>query len=252
MRRRVETSILPWLFAAIVGAAIAQTLLAPASSSAQRASESQLAQGMRLFEESCASCHGPAGEGTANGPPLERVGAANVDFMLSTGRMPLANPNLQPQRQPPAFTPEQIRAIVAFVDSFSSGGTDIPAVDVQAGSLSLGQRAYEGNCAACHGAAGTGDSIGGNQIAPGLDRATPLQIAEAIRVGPGPMPRFGTTAVDQRDLDSIVRYLLYLRHAPNRGGLGLTRVGPVVEGFVGVVVGLGLLLLVIRYTGSRE
>jgi hypothetical protein len=39
---------------------------------------------------------------------------------------------------------------------------------------------------------------------------------------------------------------------PNRGGLGLTRVGPVAEGFVGVVIGLGLLLLVIRYTGTRE
>jgi ubiquinol-cytochrome c reductase cytochrome c subunit len=248
MRRRDAPSILPWLFAAIVAAAIAQSLFAPASTSAQQASESRLALGQRLFEQSCASCH----EATTNAPPLDRVGAANVDFMLSTGRMPLANPDLQPQRQPPAFTPEQIRAIVAYVDSFSSGGTEIPTVDVQAGSLSLGQRAYEGNCAACHGTAGSGDSIGGDQIAPGLDAATPLQIAEAIRIGPGPMPRFGTTVVDQRDLDSIVRYLLYLRQAPNRGGLGLTRVGPVVEGFVGVVVGLGLLLLVIRFAGSRE
>jgi ubiquinol-cytochrome c reductase cytochrome c subunit len=252
MRRPRTRSILPWLLAVIVAAGVAQALFAPESSSAQESSGSQVVEGRALYEESCASCHGTLGDGTANGPPLERVGPANVDFMLSTGRMPLANPDLQPQRQRPVFTPEQIRAIVAFVDSFSSGGTALPAVDVQAGSLSLGQQAYEANCGACHGAAGSGDSIGGNQIAPALDQATPLQIAEAIRVGPGPMPRFGTTAVDQRDLDSIVRYLVHLRHAPNRGGLGLTRIGPVAEGFVGVFLGLGLLMLVIRYAGTRE
>lgn len=245
-------SLLPWAFVAIVGAAVAQALLAPTSRAALAATESQLVEGRQLFEESCASCHGPLGEGTPDGPSLLRAGPASVDFMLSTGRMPLANPNMQAQRQDPAFSAEQIRAIVAYVDSLSTGGTQIPGVDAAAGALGIGQQAYQANCAACHGSAGSGDSIGGNQIAPALDQATPLQIAEAIRVGPGPMPRFGETAVDQRQLDSIVRFLLYLREVPNHGGLGLTRVGPVAEGFVGVVVGLGLLLLVIRYTGTRE
>ena len=252
MSRRRPHSILPWLLAAIVAAGIAQALFAPMSSSAQDASGSQLAEGRRLFEQSCASCHGPQGEGTTSGPPLTRVGPANVDFMLSTGRMPLAQPGLQPQREPPQFTDEQIRSIVAYVGSFSMGGTEIPGVNADSGTLPLGQQAYENNCAACHGSAGSGDSIGGNQIAPSLDRATAVQIAEAIRVGPGPMPRFGDTAIDQRELDSIVRYLLELRDIPDHGGLGLTRVGPVAEGFVGVVLGLGLILLVIRYTGTRE
>jgi ubiquinol-cytochrome c reductase cytochrome c subunit len=250
MRR--PRSILPWLLAAIVGAGVAQATLAPASSSAQEASEAQLAEGRLLYEQSCASCHGPAGEGTDDGPSMRRVGPASVDFMLSTGRMPLANPGLQPQRQEPAFTPEQIRAIVAYVDVLSVGGTEIPSIDPRAGSLPSGQRAYAANCAACHGSAATGDSIGGNQIAPSLDEATAVQLAEAIRVGPGPMPRFGETSVDQRELDSIVRYLLYLRDVPDYGGLGLGRLGPVAEGFVGVVIGLGLLLLVIRYAGTNE
>jgi quinol---cytochrome-c reductase cytochrome c subunit len=252
MRRRPSRTLLPWLFAAVVGAAVAQAFLAPPSRAALEAGASQVARGRQLFEQSCASCHGPLGEGTANGPSLQRAGTAAVDFMLSTGRMPLADPNLQPQRQPPVFAPEGIRAIVAFVASFSSGGTPIPFVDVAAGSTTLGQQGYEANCAACHGSAGSGDSIGGNQIAPALDQATPTQIAEAIRVGPGPMPRFGQTVVDDATMNSIVRYLLYLRHVPNRGGLGLTRVGPVAEGFVGVVIGLGLILLVVKYTGTRE
>jgi ubiquinol-cytochrome c reductase cytochrome c subunit len=66
------------------------------------------------------------------------------------------------------------------------------------------------------------------------------------------MPRFGDTAVTQQQMNSIVRYLLYLRQAPNHGGLGLSRVGPVAEGFVGVVIGLGLILLVVKYTGTNE
>jgi ubiquinol-cytochrome c reductase cytochrome c subunit len=195
---------------------------------------------------------GPNGAGTQNGPSLTRVGSANVDFMLSTGRMPLARPGIPAQRQKPIFTPEEIRAIVAFVETFSSGSTAIPRVDVAAGDLSLGQQAFENNCAACHGSAGTGDSIGGNQIAPTLNPATAVQIGEAIRVGPGPMPRFGDTTIDREQLASIARYILFLRRVPNRGGLGLTRIGPVAEGFVGVVVGLGLLLLVIRYAGTRQ
>jgi quinol---cytochrome-c reductase cytochrome c subunit len=252
MRIHRTRSVLPWLLAAIVGAGVAQALFAPASGSAQEAATAQLDEGRTLFEQSCASCHGPLGAGTPNGPSLLRVGPASVDFMLSTGRMPLANPGMQAQREEPAFTPEQIRAIVAFIGSFSTGGTPIPVVDAAAGSLGTGMQAYQANCAACHGSSGSGDSIGGNQIAPALDRATALQIAEAIRVGPGPMPRFGETAVDQHQLDSIVRFLLYLREVPNHGGLGLTRVGPVAEGFVGVVIGLGLILLVIRFTGTRE
>jgi ubiquinol-cytochrome c reductase cytochrome c subunit len=248
---RRTRSGLPWILGAIAAAGLAQALLAPTSRAALEATAAQLAEGRGLFEQSCASCHGPTGAGTADGPSLARAGPANVDFMLSTGRMPLANPGMQPRRQAPAFTPEQIQAIIAYVGSFSSGGTAIPRIDVAAGSVSLGQQAYGANCAACHGSTGSGDSIGGNQIAPSLGAATPLQIAEAVRVGPGPMPRFGQTTVDDPTLDSMLRYLLYLRAVPNRGGLGLTRVGPVAEGFVGVVIGLGLLLLAIRLAGTR-
>ncbi len=253
MSRRGRTrSPVVWLLGAIVAAGVAQALLAPTSTVAQTAERTQLAEGRMLYEQSCASCHGPTGAGTADGPSLLRAGPAAVDFMLSTGRMPLAVPGVQPQRQRPAFTPAQIRAIVAYVGTIGTGGTAIPAVEPGAGSLSLGQQGYEANCSACHGAAGSGDSIGGNQIAPALDRATALQIAEAIRVGPGPMPRFGRATIDDRTMNSIVRYLLYLREVPNHGGFGLTRIGPVAEGFVGVLIGLGLLLVAIRWIGTRE
>jgi quinol---cytochrome-c reductase cytochrome c subunit len=249
--RSVPRSLLGAIVAAVVLAAVAQAFLAPASRASRLVQQEQFVEGQALYQQSCASCHGADLSGTDNGPPLAGAGAAAVDFYLSTGRMPLANPKMQPTRHRPAFTPDQIRALVAYVTSVGGEGIPIPAVDPSAGSLPLGQQVYEANCGACHGAAATGDSIGGGQIAPALDQATALQIAEAVRIGPGAMPKFGETTIDQEDLDAVARYLLELREMGNPGGLGLTRTGPVAEGFVGVVVGLGLLLLVIRLAGTK-
>jgi ubiquinol-cytochrome c reductase cytochrome c subunit len=211
-------------------------------------------RGQVLYATNCSSCHGLQAEGTVNGPGLQGVGAAAVDFMLSSGRMPLANPADQPQRGEPKFSPAQIAAIVDYVESIAPGGPPIPSVNPAAGSLPDGLEVYLNTCSACHGAGATGDSIGGGQIAPSLSAPSPLQIAEAIRIGPGAMPRFNERNITQHDVDSVARYLVYLRgdNAADRGGLQLGRVGAVAEGLIAGVVGLGILVLVIRLTGSRS
>lgn len=213
----------------------------------------QQAEGRVLYETNCSSCHGLAAQGTGNGPTLRGVGPASVDFMLSSGRMPLANPSDQPQRTEPAFSARQIAAIVAYVEAIAPGGEPIPSVDPAAGDLPRGTEVYLNTCSACHGAGATGDSIGGGQIAPSLMPPTALQIAEAIRVGPGQMPRFSDRTLSQHDVDSVARYLLWLREgdSASRGGAQLGRVGAVAEGFIAAVVGLGLLVVVIRLTGER-
>ena len=49
----------------------------------------------------CASCHGVDGEGVEDrGPPLTDEGPAAVDFVLRTGRMPMAAPNMQATARP--------------------------------------------------------------------------------------------------------------------------------------------------------
>jgi ubiquinol-cytochrome c reductase cytochrome c subunit len=211
-----------------------------------------VARGQELYAAGCASCHGPQGEGTVQGPQLVGVGPASVDFMVSTGRMPMADPADQPTRQRPAYSEEEIAAIVAYIASLGPGGQPIPQVDPAAGDLATGREVYAANCLACHGAGGQGASVGGGAVAPGLDVATPTQVAEAARIGPGVMPPFTQGQIPQHELDSLVRYVVSLREAVDRGGLGLGHVGPVVEGLVGWVIGLGLLLLVIRLTGSAR
>jgi ubiquinol-cytochrome c reductase cytochrome c subunit len=213
--------------------------------------DQETARGLELFVAGCSSCHGVMGQGTDQGPPLIGVGAAAVDFMLSTGRMPLANPDEQPVRHPPKYSQEDIRAIVAYVSSLGPGGPDIPIVVPGHGDLAQGHEIYSANCLACHGAAAQGASVGGGAVASSLEAATPTQLAEATRIGPGVMPLFREDFITDAEMNSLVRYILWLRNPPDRGGLGLGHVGPVLEGLVGWLIGLGLLVLVIRATGTR-
>jgi ubiquinol-cytochrome c reductase cytochrome c subunit len=238
------------LLAVVMLAFLAQWL---ATATPNAAASATVARGYQLYAMSCAACHGAAAQGgaTGQGPPLLGVGPAAIDFMLSTGRMPLADDSETPTRQEPRFSPPDIQAIVAYVSSLQSGGPPIPTVDAAAGNLQIGNQLFQGNCAACHGAAAQGGSVGGGEVAPGLDQASARQIAEALRIGPGVMPRFGPDQLSEADVNSLARSILYLRTHGNEGGLDLGRVGPVAEGFVAWVVGLGILLLVIRLTGTK-
>jgi ubiquinol-cytochrome c reductase cytochrome c subunit len=203
-------------------------------------------QGAALYLQNCASCHGSAGQGAAAGPPLLTAGAASADFYLRTGRMPLGAPGQVPQRQETQFSHEEIEALVAFVASLGDGPA-IPQVTM-GGDLHRGWELYTANCAACHGSSGSGNAVGGGFAAANLHEAEPLDVAEAMVVGPGVMPRF---SFDQRDQDAIVAYVQYLRNSPSPGGVPLGGFGPVSEGFVAVVVGLSLFVAVARWVGRR-
>jgi ubiquinol-cytochrome c reductase cytochrome c subunit len=51
-------------------------------------------------------------------------------------------------------------------------------------------------------------------------------------------------------VNSIVRYVVYLQHPQDRGGLGLSHIGPITEGTIAFVFGLGVCLLIIRRIGT--
>lgn len=207
-------------------------------------------RGEVLYVTHCSSCHGLGGTGTPQALPLIGVGAAAVDFMLTTGRMPMADPNQPTLRQPPRFSRAENDALVAYIVSLGPGGPPIPTVRPERGSFARGGQLFGENCAPCHGADGQGAAVAQGQVAPSLHEATPTQIAEAIRIGPGPMPKFGRQIIDAGDLDALVRYVVFLRHAPDPGGLSLGHEGPVIEGFVAWLLGLGLMVVAIRLIGT--
>jgi ubiquinol-cytochrome c reductase cytochrome c subunit len=209
------------------------------------------AAGRALYLTACSSCHGADGRGTDRAPSLVGVGAASADFQLSTGRMPADRPSGQSLRKEPAYSRTQIDELVAYVASLGPG-PEIPRIDLSAGKLSEGTELYARNCASCHSSAGAGGALGKAVVAPSLRRATSTQVAEAVRIGPGAMPRFGPDSLDDGQVASIVRYVRYLHRPEDRGGAGLGHLGPLPEGFVAWLVGLGACLVAIRWIGTTD
>ena len=66
------------------------------------------------------------------------------------------------------------------------------------------------------------------------------------------MPSFGPETLDDEQVASVVRYVEYLRHPDDRGGLGLGHLGAIPEGFVAWVVGLGVMLMAVRWIGTKD
>jgi ubiquinol-cytochrome c reductase cytochrome c subunit len=236
--------------------------VALALASAASADKPLVQKGRALYVAGCISCHGDRAQGVppvgtkrgaggiqGAGPPLRGVGARSADFYLRTGYMPLRRPSDQPTRSAPSYSRTEIDALVAYVASL--GGPSIPKVNPSRGSLSEGLQLFTENCSGCHQVVGAGGVVT-DAVAPALNAATPTQIAEAVRIGPYVMPRFTRTQLDDRQLDSIIRYVLYARDPDDRGGWDLGHVGPIPEGLLAWLLAGGVLVLVAALIGGRR
>lgn len=284
----------PWAGYAVVLVALAaigvvyagfspQAERAEASNSAESAQD--LANGKELFNLNCASCHGQNAEGTkdaqgrALAPSLIGVGAASVDFQVSTGRMPAMNPGAQMPRKEPIEqfntnidtehgTPEEraeaqarkakaeknLQDLNAYVESLG-GGPAVPSaeqVNPDTGDAALGGKLFRTNCAQCHNFVGSGGALTGGKYAPNLKDSTPTQIYEAMLTGPQAMPLFNDTTLTPADKRAIIAYVVQTREEPNPGGNGLGRIGPVSEGLVGWLCGLSALVLAAMWITARK
>lgn len=227
---------------------------------AQEDDRDLIARGAEIYGARCATCHGDLGRGVSPetnpsnfGPPLQGLGPAAFDFMIRTGRMPLDDPRDPVRHGPQILTDQQRRAVVAWSRTLPGGGPEIPDIgDWQDASLSRGLELFTTNCAACHGPTAAGIAVGQEDVSSNLAQATPLEIAEAVRVGPGVMPLFSEDALDHEDLEAVTRWVVHLRERAAPGGLSVGRSGPVSEGAVAWVVGMGLLGVVMYLLGERS
>jgi ubiquinol-cytochrome c reductase cytochrome c subunit len=206
--------------------------------------------GAQLYGANCISCHGPQGRGIADrGPSLRGVGARAADFYLRTGYMPLESPHTQPHRKRVLFSKGELAALVAYVASLQPGPR-IPTPHPARGSLAEGQEQFTEHCAGCHQIVAEGGYVT-NAVAPPLEQADPVEIAEAARTGPYLMPRFSAKQISDAQLDSIIRYVTYAKHPDDRGGWALGHLGPVPEGLVTWFVGIVLLVATCLVIGKR-
>jgi ubiquinol-cytochrome c reductase cytochrome c subunit len=217
---------------------------------------SYIPAGQALFAQNCASCHGPRAQGTAIAPNLQGLGPATVDFWVSTGRMPAADPrSVQEPVKPPRLTGKQALEVAAWVNSLDPAPPYIPTVNVKGADIATGQDLYATNCAACHTITGAGDALALNTFAPSLrlhNQPTATQVAEAIRTGPANMPRFSVGVLNDAQAADVVKYVVQeIQHPTNIGGFGLGEIGPVAEGFVALLFGVGGLMLVAFWIGDR-
>ena len=206
--------------------------------------------GAALYAANCARCHGGLGEGVIDtGPPLRGVGAGTADFYLRTGYMPLSSPGEQPSRRRVLFDRRQIQSLVRYVASLG-GGPPIPRPQPDRGSVSEGMQLFTEHCAGCHQIVAEGGYVT-NAVAPSLANASPVEIAEAVRIGPYLMPSFSPKAITPTQLNDIVAYVQWTKHPDDRGGWAIGHLGPIPEGLVTWLLGMTALVAICIVIGKR-
>jgi ubiquinol-cytochrome c reductase cytochrome c subunit len=222
--------------------------------SAAVGTQQDIEAGKDLFQANCSSCHGLEAQGTSQGPSLIGSGAAAVYFQMSTGRMPAKEVGSENDRKPVVFSEQQIEDIAGWVASLG-GGPEIPTaeqVSTEGADTALGSELFSANCAQCHGFAGAGGALTYGKDAPPLTESTPTQIYTAMLTGPEAMPVFSDGALSPQAKRDIIAYITETRVEPNPGGFSLGRIGPVTEGLVIFLGGLGFLVLISMWITAKR
>jgi len=192
--------------------------------------------GEELYAGNCLRCHGIAGRGitadgsSTQGPSLRGAGAQAADFYLHSGYMPLNSARDQPVRTRQRLSGAEQQALVRYIASLGAG-PPVPQPHPQAGEIASGRELFTDHCAGCHQVAAAGGIMPGAK-APPLDRVTPTEIAEAVRIGPYVMPKFSSRDISDADLDAIIAYVEYAKEPQDAGGWGIGHLGPFPEGMV--------------------
>jgi ubiquinol-cytochrome c reductase cytochrome c subunit len=240
------------LMAALVLTGAVYSTFAPANAAPATSNASDaVTAGQALYQRSCITCHGANLEGVPHrGPALIGVGEAAVYFQVHTGRMPLARQEAQAQEKPPVFSDAEIDQLMAYVQAHG-GGPTLPSGDLRDGDLAQGGELFRLNCASCHNFVGKGGALSSGKAAPSLNKATDLEIYAAMLTGPENMPVFGDNQLTPAEKRSVINYVQTINQQADPGGAGIGRIGPVSEGLVIWVVGIGVLMFGVFWMGSK-
>jgi len=230
---------------------------APAQADSTQSQEDLVKEGRELFIVGCAFCHGQNGEGvltqngTQYGPALTDVGGAAVDFQVGTGRMPMAQPGSQVPRKEVVYTDDEIAALAAYVATLGTGPSvpddemfdpDTLSADEYEEYVSRGGQIFLTNCTACHNFEGSGGAMPRGGYAPKIRGVDPKHIYEAMLTGPQSMDTFSDGNIPPDDKKAVIAYLDTLNEQPSYGGFTLGGLGPVSEGLIAWLVGMGAMV----------
>lgn len=241
---------------ALLSAGGLYAVFAPEPQTAQaQADPAQLRKGEQIYNNTCITCHGSNLQGVEDrGPSLIGIGEAAVYFQTSTGRMPMVRQEAQAQRKPAKLTPEQIDALGAYIQAHG-GGPERPVEkgeELRGSNPARGATLFRLNCASCHNFTGQGGALSEGKFAPDLAPANEEQIYTAMLTGPQNMPKFSDRQLTPDEKEDIVTYVKSVADGGNSpGGHPLGGFGPASEGVIAWVVGIGALIGVTLWIGSR-
>lgn len=196
--------------------------------------------GAAIFQERCSKCHGDHGQGISvpsgiAGPALLAVhDPGDVLSAMEIG------PSHMPRFAYVLSVPE-MEAVANYVTQH------LATIPPMQGDLGEGGELFRAYCAPCHRTAVRGGVMVFTGVnAPDISDKSPAVVAGAIRWGPGPMPAFPPSVLNDKELWSIVDYIKVAQHPPSPGGSALHWDGPVAEGFVAWVT-LFILIVVVGW-----
>src|SRR5687768_7354706 len=153
---------------AFVVVAVAAAGQNPPPAGPRTADPAAAAQGMKLYRERCAECHGADAKGVAR-HDLTRLWAAGATDAQVFAVIRSGVPNtIMPSSSAPD---EEIRAIVSYLRSLNTATSEGPST----GSLAAGERTFQAMCATCHAIDGRGGRLG-----PDLSRAGQTQSRQQL------------------------------------------------------------------------
>jgi ubiquinol-cytochrome c reductase cytochrome c subunit len=258
-KRRRRISGLLALGVALIGVGAMYSALAPEpqTANASQTDPALVRKGEQIYNNTCISCHGENLEGVKDrAPSIVGIGEAAVYFQTSTGRMPLANQSAQAERKPPKLSPEEIDALIAFVESKGAGGAKLPdehGAQLRGDNPARGGELFRMNCASCHNFTGRGGALSSGKSAPELDPATEEQIYAAMVSGPENMPKFSDRQLSPEEKKDIIAYVKSVTDGNNNpGGAPLGGLGPQSEGLIAFIVGMAALIGVTLWIGAKQ
>jgi ubiquinol-cytochrome c reductase cytochrome c subunit len=252
MPRRIRP-LLGWLM--VASAAVAIGVLPTAAAQGQL-TPAQQQEAETIFANQCATCHGSDGRGrTIPGTDTMAPALAGnpdvtvpyVDLTIRVGRMP--PPDAKPfdnRARHVLYDDAQRQALVSYIaEQFGLEG-EIP--QPAAGDASTGREVYAANCAQCHGSAGAGGVAGAGAWTPPVVDRGPVAVAEAIRVGPFEMPRFGPEQITDEQIGDVAAFLQVV--ADEEGtALGMVEVNPVYASGLAFILALIVLVSALWIAG---
>jgi len=103
----------------------------------------------------------------------------------------------------------------------------------------------------CHNFAGAGGALTRGKYAPTLKGVSNRDIYEAMLTGPQSMPVFNDQNITPENKKNIIAFIEETQSQTNQGGMNLGNLGPVSEGMFIWIFGLGIMVGIAVWLGSK-